>query len=174
MKNSRNFLMAIIGASFLVACGSRADDYSPIPTSVSAVPKATVLSPEERNVPESNAEYVISVSRVEDPASAAAAYKPKLKDGRLVAVEVTFENAMSKDSLDVNLVNLAIIDEKGLLYPVYAGARDGEVKSPPLKQGEKAMGWVAFEIPKEAKAVKVRYTVGLLTTVQLEALVPTD
>ena len=110
--------------------------------------------------------------KLEDPATAAAAYKPKLKDGRLVAVEVTFENVKSGDALDVNLANLIIIDDKNLLYPAYVGGRDGEIKSPGLKKGEKVTGWVAFEIPKDAKPTKVRYTVGLLATVQLEAPVP--
>ncbi len=170
-KTIKHFLMATVSSAVLAACGGSAAE-EPLPTSAAA-PKATVLSPEQRNDQQIGAaDYTIVVGKLEDPATAVAAYKPKLKDGRLVAVELTFENVKGGDALDVNLANLVIIDDKNLLYPAYVGARDGEVKSPGLKKGEKVTGWAAFEIPKDAKAIKVRYTVGLLATVLLEAPVP--
>jgi hypothetical protein len=172
MKTLKTLLIATVSAALLAACGGSVEDDSPPPTSAAAVPKATVLSPEQRNDQKPTGDYAISVTKLEDPATAAATYKPKLTDGRLVAVEIAFENVKSKDGLEVNLANLAMIDDKGLVYPAYVGGRDGEVKSPALKTGEKATGWAAFEIPKTAKPAKVRYTVGLLTTIQLEAPVP--
>jgi Domain of unknown function (DUF4352) len=168
----KSLLTLMTSVTLLAACGGGSVAEEPLPTSAAA-PKATVLSPEQRNDQQiGNADYTIVVGKLEDPATAAAAYKPKLKDGRLVAVEVTFENVKSGDALDVNLANLVIIDDKNLLYPAYVGGRDSEVKSPALKKGEKVTGWAAFEIPKDAKATKVRYTVGLLATVLLEAPVP--
>ena len=132
-----------------------------------------MVSPEERNNQQiGSAEYALHVSKFEDPASAATSYKPKLANSRLVAVEVTLENTKSKDALDVTSANLKLVDASGQTYEAFAGGHDGEIKTASLKTGEKATGWVAFEIPKDIKPAKVRYLVGLLATVQLEAPVP--
>lgn len=115
---------------------------------------------------------MLTVATLEDPAKAADTYKQKLANSRLVAVQVNFENAKGTNPMDVNLTNLKLIDSAGRIYEPYVGAHAEEIKTAKLKQGEKAQGWAAFEIPKDAKPAKMRYTVGLLTTVQLEADIP--
>ena len=157
----------------LTACGGEAADDGPMPTSASATARPTIVSPEERNNQAAGAgNYVLTAATLEDPAKPSATYKQKMANSRLIAVQVNFENAKGTAAMDVNPGNLKLIDSGGLIYEPYIGAHADEVKAAKLKQGEKATGWVAFEIPKDAKPAKVRYTVGLLTTVQLEADIP--
>ena len=157
----------------LTACGGQVEDDSPMPTSAAAAAQPTVVSPEERNNQAAGTgNYVLTAVTLEDPAKPSDTYKQKMTNSRLIAVQVNFENAKGTAAMDVNPGNLKLIDSAGLIYVPYMGARAEEVKAAKLKQGEKAQGWVAFEIPKDAKPAKVRYTVGLLTTVQLEADIP--
>ena len=162
---------AVTAMIVLAACGGNIEDDSPMPTS--AVAQPTVVSPEDRNNQSKGSEnYVISVASVEDPAKAADTYKQKLGNSRLIAVQVNFENVKGTAAMEVNTSNLRLLDSAGRIYEQYVGAHADEVKAAKLKQGEKASGWVAFEIPQDAKPAKLRYTVGLLTTVQLEVDLP--
>ena len=92
---------------------------------------------------------------------------------RLVAVQVSLENAKSADALEVTFDNLKLVSDKNQVFEPYSSGHDDELKVAKLNKGEKANGWVAYEVPKDAKLSKVRYTVGLLATVQLEAPLPT-
>ena len=65
-----------------------------------------------------------------------------------------------------------MVNDKNQVFEPYASGHDDELKVGKLNKGEKATGWVAYEVPKDAKLTKVRYTVGLLATVQLEAPIP--
>ena len=171
----RLHIIALFASAFvlLTACGGQVEDDSPIPTSASSASQPTVVSPEDRNNQvAAGGNYVMTAATLEDPAKPSDTYKQKLANSRLVAVQVNFENAKGTNPMDVNVANLKLIDSAGRIYEPYVGAHAEEVKTAKLKQGEKAAGWAAFEVPKDAKLAKMRYTVGLLTTVQLEADLP--
>jgi hypothetical protein len=170
--NSVKFLALIASTMLLLsACSNDAADPSsgPPPTDASK-PKPTVVSPEDRNSQQVGAaDYALKVSAVEDPAKAVASYKPKLANSRLVAIQVSLENIKSKDALDVNAANLKLISESGQPFDSIKSVHEDEIKTSAVKAGESAKGWVAFEVPKDTKIAKVKYLVGLLATVQLEA-----
>jgi len=85
---------------------------------------------------------------------------------------VDLENASSDDAMSVDVANAVVTDEKGIDYPAVAGGHDGEIKSADLKKGERANGWVAFRVPKDAKLKSLTYRIGLLTTIALTADLP--
>ena len=176
MKKARAILVYAVATLTLIvnmaACtNDAADTAGPAPTS--RVPTATVFSPEDKNNEQvGTANYKLTVAAVEDPAKPSAAYKQKLADSRLIAVQVTLENVQSNDALDVSADNLKLLNDKSRAFDAIAGAHDDELKAGKLKKGEKVTAWVAYEVPKDAKVIKVRYTVGLLATVQLEAPLP--
>ena len=177
MKKVRAFLIytsaVIVMIANMAACtNDAADTAGPAPTS--KVPTVTIVSPEDKNNQQiGTADYVLSVVAFEDPAKASASYKQKMADSRLVAVQITLENANSSDVLDVTLDNVKLVNDKNQVFEPYVAGHDDELKLAKIKKGEKAMGWVAYEVPKDAKLAKVRYTVGLLATIQLEAPLPT-
>ena len=174
MKVPRRSFLAIFAVvpTLLIACGAdTGDDSAPAkPAQSNRPPTPTVVSPEDRNLKSgATADYVLSVVSVKDPAEAVAAYKAKLPNSRLVAAELAFENANGKDVFDVDPTTPSVFDEKGQEYQAIKGALADGLKAISLKKGEKVQGWVAFEVPKDAKPAKVRYLVGLLATVTLNA-----
>ncbi len=169
MKIPRRSFFAIIFAAptLLGACGgdAAADDAAPKPTKA---PAPTVSSPEERNLKAGDTpDYKLSIASAKDPATAGATYKAKLPNSRLIAAELVLENANSASTFDIDPTLPSVFDDKGKEYKAIKGAVDGELKVASLKKGEKTQGWVAFEVPSDAKPAKVRYLVGLLATVTL-------
>ena len=170
----RSFLAMFIAVPVLLsACGSDEDLSQPAPTKTpdpKKPPTPTVVSPEDRNLKSgATADYTLAVTAVKDPAEAASGYKAKLPNSRLVAAQLAFENANSKDAFDVDPTTPSVFDDKGQEYKAIKGAVADELKAANLKKGEKTQGWVAFEVPADAKIARVRYLVGLLATVTLTA-----
>jgi len=166
--------MALLVSSALVACSGEGEggglNESLPPTS--AVPTATVVSPMDINQKTTtNSGYSMKVNTLEDPAQPASGYEAK-PDTRLVAVQVDLENTSSDDAMSVDVANAVVTDDKGIDYNSVAGGRDGEIKSADLKKGERANGWIAFQVPKDAKLKSLTYRIGLLTTIALTSDLP--
>ncbi len=175
MKVPRRSFLALFAAApvLLAACGSDSNLDEPAPTKTpdpKKPPTPTVVSPEDRNLKSGvTVDYTLAVSTVKDPAEMVATYKPKLANSRLVAAQLTIENANSKDAFEVDPSTPSVFDDKGQEFKAVKGVLADELKPASLKKGEKTQGWVAFEVPKDAKIARVRYLVGLLATVTLTA-----
>ena len=174
--NRRTFAaigLTVLISGALAACSSEGEggglNEKPLPTS--NVPTATVLSPEDANQKTVNSGYSLKAMAVEDPTKPAAGTDVKA-ESRLMAVQVELENVSSEDAMSVDVANASVTDDKGIDYPATAGGRDGEIKSADLKKGERANGWMAFQVPKDAKLKSITYRIGLLTTVALTANLP--
>jgi hypothetical protein len=165
--------MTVLLSGTLAACGGEGEGgglgEQPLPTS--SVPTVTVLSPEDINQQTANSGYEMKAVAYEDPAQAAAGYEAA-PDTRLVAVQVELANVSSDDPMSVDITNAVVTDDKGIDYSAIAGGRDGEIKSEPLKKGERASGWLAFQVPKDASLKSLTYRIGLLTTIALTANLP--
>lgn len=165
--------MAVLIAGALTACGGEGEggglNEQPLPTS--KVPTATIVSPEDVNQQTLEGGYSIKATAVEDPTTPAAGFEVQA-ESRLMAVQVELENVSSDDAMTVDVANAVVTDDKGIDYPAIAGARDGEISSPDLAKGERASGWIAFQVPKDAKLKSVTYRIGLLTTIALTAELP--
>jgi hypothetical protein len=165
--------MAVLVAGALAACSSEGEggglNEQPLPTAKS--PTVTVLSPEDINQQTVDSGYALKAMAVEDPTTPASGVEVKA-ESRLMAVQVELENISSDDAMTVDVANAVVTDDKGIDYPALAGGRDGEIKSTDLKKGERASGWMAFQVPKDAKLKSVTYRIGLLTSIALTAELP--
>lgn len=166
--------MALLVSGALAACSSEGEggglNEGPRPTS--SVATATIVSPMDINQkPTTDSGYSLKVTAVEDPAQAAAGYEPK-PETRLIAVKVGLENVESDDAMAVDISNAVVTDDKGIDYIAVAGGHDGELQSPELKKGERAEGWIAFQVPTDATLKSLTYRIGLLTTIALTADLP--
>lgn len=175
--NRRTFAaigIAVIISGALAACGGEGEggglNEKPMPTS--SIPTVTVVSPEDLNQKSTaSSGYALKVAALEDPAQAAAGYTAQ-SDTRLVAVQVELGNESSEDAMTIDIANAVVTDDKGIDYNSVAGGRDGEIKSADLKKGERASGWISFQVPKDAKLKSLTYRIGLLTTIALTADLP--
>lgn len=107
-------------------------------------------------------DYSLSSVSVEDPTTPGMLYKPK-EGYKLVAVEIVVGN-VSGEILKVNPLNATLVDSNGFVYPPELGGRDGQLAVVELSAGEKAKGWIAFEIPEDATPTSIKYTVEIFSS----------
>jgi hypothetical protein len=163
--------MAVLAAG----CSSEGEggglNEGPLPTPRTQQP--TAISPEQ--LAQQSAEssgFALKVMAVEDPAQAAGGFTVDATS-RLMAVQVELANVDSTDTLPVDVSNATVTDENGITYSAVADARDGQITAEAdLKQGEKASGWMAFQVPKDAKLTSITYRVGLISVVAMTADLP--
>jgi hypothetical protein len=106
--------------------------------------------------------YSLTAIGVEDPAKPGVLYQPSTGQ-RLVAVDVVVGN-VSGDPLSVNLLSAVLIDQDGFTYQPELGGRDGQLPTLDAFPGERARGWIAFEIPEGAVVTSLRYSPGAFST----------
>lgn len=97
----------------------------------------------------------LSASTVEDPSAAGMFYEAR-PGYRLVAVEITVGN-VSAESFSANPLYAYLIDADGYVYEPELGGRDGQLDAIELAKGEKAKGWVSFELPDGAQPAALKY-----------------
>ncbi len=101
--------------------------------------------------------YSLSASSVEDPGKPGFLFKAE-KGKRMVAVQIVVGN-VSGAKISTNALYAILVDTNGFLYEEDLGAHDGQLDVVDLNPGEKAKGWVAFEIPTAAKLEGIKYNV---------------
>lgn len=111
--------------------------------------------------------YSFSVVAVEDPAKPGLFYQ-KQEGKRLVAVQVVVGN-VSGDIQTSNALDVTFLDADGFSYQADLGGRDGQLALVDLQKGERVMGWVAYQIPTDAKLGKVRYSISSLSDITLQS-----
>ena len=100
--------------------------------------------------------YSLSGVTVEDPAPTGSMYTPK-PDKKVIAVEVILGN-VSGEVATTNPLNATLVDTEGFCYgPELGGREDGQLELVDLNVGEKAKGWIAFEVPEGATAESIKY-----------------
>jgi len=101
--------------------------------------------------------YLLSAVAVEDPTTPGMFYEPE-SGKKLIAIEIIVGN-ISGEALSVNPLYATLLDSEGFIYQPELAGRDGQIVTVYLGPGEKARGWVAFEIPEGATAASVKYAV---------------
>ena len=101
--------------------------------------------------------YLLSALTVEDSTTPGMFYEAE-PGKKLVAVEVIIGN-VSGELLDVNPLYATLVDSEGFIYQPELAARDGQIVTANLSPGEKAKGWIAFEMPEGAAAASIKYAV---------------
>ncbi len=130
------------------------EGYTPITKALSILPPL----PEARfgDVAEQYG-YSLSAAGVEDPTTPGMFYQAR--DGyKLVAVEIIVGN-VSGETLSVNPLYAVLVDSNGFVYQPELAGRDGQLATADLNVGERARGWVAFEIPEDTTPVIIKYLV---------------
>jgi hypothetical protein len=111
--------------------------------------------------------YILSAIAIEDPTTPGILYSPEAGK-KLIAVEIILGN-VSEESLSVNPLYATLIDSEGYTYGAELAGRDNQIFSGQLSIGEKARGWVAFEIPEGSTPASIKYEVELFSSKFLQA-----
>lgn len=93
-------------------------------------------------------------------------FKPK-KGNIKLGVEVQLEGSADKD-VPVNPFYAKVTDGDGYSYTSTFGGCDPELKSVRITKGEKAKGWITFEVPQKASSLKLTYNPFIISTVKQE------
>jgi hypothetical protein len=101
--------------------------------------------------------YLLSAITVEDPTTPSMFYEPK-SGKKLIAVEIIVGN-VSGESLGVNPLYATLVDSEGFTYQPELAGREGQIVTVDLSPGEKAKGWIAFEVPEGATVASIKYAV---------------
>ncbi len=108
-----------------------------------------------------NGGYTLSVVAFE-PAPKLSRFYSATPGYKLVAAEVIVGNNKD-DKMSVNPLYAHLVDTRGFVWQVELGGRDGnQLDAGDIGKGEKARGWVAFEIPADATPDAVRMDYGSL------------
>lgn len=110
--------------------------------------------------------YSLVAEAVEDPAAPGILYTP-VEGMKLVAVQIAVGN-VSGEVVTVNALNATLVDTEGYLYTAELGGRDEQIDLIDLNPGERARGWVSFEIPESATPESVIYLVTGFPIVELQ------
>jgi hypothetical protein len=111
--------------------------------------------------------YTLTALQLEDPASAGLLYTP-VAGKHLVAVEVVLGNP-SGAPVTLSPLFAYLVDSDGYVYPGRLFGRDGGIEPVTLQAGDKAQGWLSFELPDGALPAGVRYTFDLFSGLSLLA-----
>lgn len=110
--------------------------------------------------------YSLVAETVEDPASPGMLYTPT-EGAKLVAIQIVVGN-VSGEVVTVNSLNATLVDTDGYLYTAELGGRDEQIDLIDLNPGERARGWVSFEIPEDATPESIIYLVTGFPIVELQ------
>jgi len=95
-------------------------------------------------------------------------YYFRAKKGNIkLGVEVIIEGSADKD-VPVNPFYAKVTDGDGYSYTSTFGGCSPELKSVRVAKGEKARGWVTFEVPSKASSLKLTYNPFIISTVKQE------
>lgn len=165
---------AVLGCGALVvgtllACKKDKEDPTPdpgavpAPTPAATTPKPAATTPtkifnvgDEAVAPD----YKLKVSNVKECKPKYSFNRTKLKkaDRILMGVEVMISSTSDK-TFSVSSYHAKVTDKEGLTFKnsYMTSNCDPKLETITLNKGEKAKGWVVFEIPKDASGLKFQY-----------------
>lgn len=111
------------------------------------------------------ADYTMTIDNVKE---CKVKYYLRPKKGNIkLGVEVTVEGTADKD-VPVNPFYAKITDGEGYSYTSTFGGCDPDLKSVRVGKGEKAKGWITFEVPSKATGLKLTYNPFIVGTSKQE------
>lgn len=140
-------------------------------------PTATEAQPVELFLGDTVEKYGYSLTGVQviDPAPPGMFYQPETGK-KLVAVDVVIGN-ISGDPISVNPLNATLVDTEGFTYQAELGGTDEQLGTVDLMPGERVKGQIAFKVPENAGAGKIKYNISIFGNDTLQANLtpaPTD
>ena len=171
------FASAVVVAAALFACKSKKS--TPPPTTTPTTdPAANTGSDPSTATPAFDSTKVFKVGEtakapdfsmsIENVKECKVPYYFKPKKGNIkLGVEVQIEGSADKD-VPVNPFYAKVTDGDGYSYTSTFGGCDPELKSVRINKGEKARGWITFEVPEAAKSLKLTYNPFIISTVKQE------
>ena len=146
-----------------------ADTPTPEPEPTKVPPTQAPEPPQEANLGDlfELEGYSFAAVTVEDPATPGILYTPE-EGTRLVAVEIVVGN-VSAERITVNALNTTLLDAEGFTYVAELAGRDDQISLVDLEPGQRAKGWVAFELPEDATPATVKYAVKSFSDLIMES-----
>jgi hypothetical protein len=100
--------------------------------------------------------YLLSAVAVEDPATPGSMYTSR-EGKKLIAIEVVLGN-VDGEQFSSNALRATLIDTEGFSYRPELGSREGgQIDLIDLNPGEKARGWITFEVPEGTVPESIKY-----------------
>lgn len=149
-------LLACISGGEVVDAPATGEPPTPAPTSVPTAGLGETLEAEG---------YALAALQVEDPAPPGILYTPE-EGTRLVAVEVIVGN-VDAEMFTANPLYATLIDAEGFTYQAELAGRDGQLDVVELNSGQKARGWVAYQIPDGATPALLDYRFEMYPSITL-------
>jgi len=157
------FACAALVAGSLLACKKKkapAAAATPAATTVAPTATAPKVTHKVYKVGDTGSalDFKLTVSNVKQCKNKYYFSKPK-KGNIWIGVELLVESSADKPFF-ANPGNAKITDGEGIAYnPSYRSTKDCDptLKGTQLAKGEKAKGWVVFEIPKASSGLKLSY-----------------
>ncbi|MCW3085836.1 MAG: hypothetical protein JWP12_3202 [Bacteroidetes bacterium] len=88
---------------------------------------------------------------------------------RFYCINVEYSNPTSDLILDANPLQWKLYDSEGYAYEMaIADSKEPELKMASINPGNKLKGWITFEIPKDAKPVKVQFQPDMVNSSNVE------
>lgn len=163
---------AIILAAALFACkksapsttGEQPTGESPVDTPPPEPPPPVVTN-KTWNVGEKAMapDYTMTIENVKE-CKTKYYFKPK-KGNIKLGVEVAVEGTADKD-VPVNPFYAKVTDGDGYSYTSTFGGCEPDLKSVRLNKGEKAKGWITFEVPQKSSGLKMSYNPFIVGTLK--------
>jgi hypothetical protein len=111
--------------------------------------------------------YSLVAEAVEDPTTPGILYTP-VEGTKLIAVQIAVGN-VSGEVVTINALNATLVDTEGYVYTAELGGRDEQIDLIDINPGERARGWVSFQIPEGATPESIIYLVTGFPIVELQA-----
>lgn len=173
MKRPLQLLSAAFALTLLLAaCGSEGEGGGLNESRPTRTPAPTTISPEElaKRSAESDG-YAMKALAVQDPAAPIDGYTID-GESRLVAVQVELSVSTAEEKMAVDTTYATVTDESQIDYTAVSQAIKDELAIGEIGKGEKATGWIAFSVPKDAKLKSITYRIGLISVVALTTDLP--
>jgi predicted small lipoprotein YifL len=103
-------------------------------------------------------DYVITVTKIVDPAPATDEFMKPDAGKKFVAIEVLYENRTSDKTLDYNPYDWKITDSESYTYdPDAIGGKSPTLEMGTINPGQKTRGWLNFQTPRDAQSFKAQF-----------------
>ncbi len=164
-------LVAILGFSSISCTGSEGNEVTTSPEKIEDNQKKDKDSTKAFEIGDKIklGDYVVKVTKIEDPYKEENEFSQPESGNRFVAVEVYYENPTEDKTLSYNPFDWTLYDSEGYTYEqAFTASKDPSLSSGTLNSKGKVKGWVTFEVGKKAKGFKIQFTPDWLSNDNVE------